>query len=106
MKMTLMEIMGAIGLGKILGSLSALVFEFLILSSRSSILEKAFSPGGVLLVLPLVLIWFPDTLGSLTGYRVKGGTVNAESPAILVSFMGWFFLVGWPVLYYLLDMGR
>jgi hypothetical protein len=55
----------------------------------------------VALALPLALIWFPDEAGSLTGY-VRGGYINKESPPIIVSFMGWFFLVGMPVILYLI----
>lgn len=54
----------------------------------------------VVLLLPLTLIWFPDELGSFTGYVGKGGNIDTETPPILVSIAGWFFLVGFPVLMY------
>lgn len=53
----------------------------------------------IAVALPLVLIWFPDECGTFTGF-VRGGYVDQESPAILVSLMGWFFLVGFPVLFW------
>lgn len=59
---------------------------------------------GVVLLLPLALIWFPDELGSYAGYVGKGGFINVESAPVLVSFMGWFFLVGLPLLGYLLGI--
>ena len=55
----------------------------------------------VVLLLPLALIWFPDELGSLTGYVGRGGNINTETPPILISIIGWLFLVGLPVLFYL-----
>lgn len=57
----------------------------------------------VVLLLPLALIWFPDKLGSMTDYFVKGSYVTAESPPILLSLVGWFFLVGLPLLVYFLS---
>lgn len=56
----------------------------------------------VFLLFPLALIWFPDQLGSMTGYIGRGGNIDTETPPILVSILGWFFLVGLPVLLYLL----
>lgn len=53
----------------------------------------------VMVALPLALIWFPEECGSFTGY-VRGGFIDQQSPAILVSMMGWFFLVGLPVLFW------
>lgn len=54
----------------------------------------------VVLLVPLGLIWFPDECGSFTGFVGRGGYVNQESPAILISFMGWLFLLGFPILIY------
>jgi hypothetical protein len=53
------------------------------------------------LLLPLTLIWFPEEIGNLTGYY-KTGYVNVQTPGVIVSFLGWFFLVGLPVLLYVL----
>jgi hypothetical protein len=58
--------------------------------------------GCVGLLLPLALIWFPDELGSLTGYVGRGGNINTETPPLLISIAGWCFLVGLPVLLYVL----
>jgi hypothetical protein len=41
-------------------------------------------------------------VGSFTGYVGRGGYIDTETPPILVSIMGWFFLVGMPCLLYLL----
>jgi len=57
------------------------------------------------LLLPLVLIWFPAEIGSLTGYY-RSGYVNVQTPEAIVSFLGWFGLVGVPVLLYLLIVKR
>ena len=58
--------------------------------------------GCVVLLLPLALIWFPEELGSVTGYVGRGGNIDTETPPILVSIAGWFFLIGLPVLIYFL----
>jgi hypothetical protein len=52
------------------------------------------------LLLPLGCIWFPDEIGGLTGY-FKTGYVNVETPGAIISFIGWLFLVGLPVIIYL-----
>jgi hypothetical protein len=48
---------------------------------------------GLVLLIPLSLIWFPEWLGNVT-MRPDG----AETPPLLISFMGWFFLIGFPLL--------
>lgn len=52
------------------------------------------------LVFPLALIWFPEEIGNLTGY-FKTGYVNVQTPGVIVSFLGWFFLVGLPLILFL-----
>ena len=50
--------------------------------------------GGVLLlVVPLALIWFPEELGSYTGYVSRGSTIDTETPPAIVVFLGWLILV-------------
>ena len=78
----------------------ALVYGVLLIVGQSA--ETAFK-GCVCLLLPLALIWFPGELGNMTGYFLKGSYVNAESSPILLSTLGWFFLVGLPVLFCLLS---
>jgi hypothetical protein len=56
---------------------------------------------SLLTSLPLALIWFPEELGSFTGSVGRGGSIDAETPPALVSFMGWLLLVGLPVSLYL-----
>jgi hypothetical protein len=56
--------------------------------------------GCAVLVLPMVLIWFPEELGGLTGFAMRGATVDTETPQVLISVMGWFFLIGLPVIAY------
>jgi hypothetical protein len=53
----------------------------------------------IAVALPLALIWFPKECGSFKGF-VGRGYVNQESPAVLVSLLGWLFLVGFPVLFW------
>ena len=53
------------------------------------------------LLIPLAFIWFPEEIGGLTGY-FQTGYVNVQTPGKIVSFAGWFALLGIPVLLYLL----
>jgi len=89
-----------ITIGKILGLLIALGYAVGMIVDSGGITLQVFQGCGALL-LPLALIWFPEELGSLTGF-VRGGNINTETPPILVSIAGWFFLVGLPVLIYFL----
>jgi hypothetical protein len=61
---------------------------------------RAVMPGWVLLLVPLGLIWFPEELGSYTGYVSRGSTIDTETPPFIVSGLGWLFLVliGIPVV--------
>jgi hypothetical protein len=56
----------------------------------------------LMLSLPLALIWFPEDLGSFTGYVGRGGDIDTETPPAVVAFIGWFFLLGYPVIIYFL----
>jgi len=53
------------------------------------------------LLVPLAFIWFPDEIGSVTGY-FRSGYVNTQTPGIMITIIGWFFLLGLPVLLYFL----
>ncbi|MCI0643022.1 MAG: hypothetical protein L0Y72_28005 [Gemmataceae bacterium] len=64
-------------------------------------------------LLPLALIWFPDRLGApwprkktrlYTYEKVsgRGGASYRDSHPFVVALMGWFFLVGLPVLLFFL----
>lgn len=79
----------------------AIALVYLVLSSVN-LSAEAVSYCCVFLLIPLALIWFPDKLGRMTGYFLKGSYVTAESPPILLSIVGWFFLVGLPALFYFL----
>ena len=52
----------------------------------------------LVLLWPLSFIWFPEYWGNFTGY-IRGQYVDEKSPPILVSLMGWFFLVVFPLLF-------
>lgn len=84
-------------LGKCLVLLIALgAAASMILTEQGVTLQVAKS--CIVLLLPLSLIWFPEEIGSFTGYVGRGGNINCETPAILVSLAGWFLLVGVPLL--------
>jgi hypothetical protein len=85
--------------GKILAALLALVYL------ATAIATAGWDAKGVAaicfcLALTLALIWFPEEIGEMLGH---GGTIYKPSPPILISFVGWLFLlVGWPLIAYLL----
>ncbi len=85
--------------GKLLSLVVASAYLALAFSFKSGALVGHFV---VCLVPALALIWFPEQLGSFTGWYSHGCEVKSETPAILVSIMGWIFLLGLPVLAYLL----
>jgi len=70
-------------------------YAVMLIASKNA--ELAFR-GCFTLLFPLALIWFPEEIGSFTGCFVRGHQVTAETPAVFVSAMGWFFLVGLPIL--------
>jgi hypothetical protein len=57
---------------------------------------------SILLLIPLSLIWFPEEIGGYIGGAGHGGYIDAATPSALMSFVGWFFLIGMPVVLYLL----
>lgn len=45
------------------------------------------------LLLPLALIWFPEELASVTGNIGRGSYAAQESPAWLITALGWLVLI-------------
>jgi hypothetical protein len=86
-----------ITIGKILSLVIAIGYSIFAII-YSGVTGLKWSAG---LLLPLAMIWFPDEIGSLTGY-FRTGYVNVQTPGVVVSFMGWFFLVGLPIVFYLI----
>jgi hypothetical protein len=79
--------------GKVLGFLIAVAYAVILCLHEGAAALK-YCPG---LLLPLAFIWFPEEIGSVTGY-FRSGYVNTQTPGIMITIMGWFFLVGLPVL--------
>jgi hypothetical protein len=86
-----------ITIGKILSLLIAIGYA-VIACRHQGVTGLKYS---VSLLFPLAFIWFPEEIGNLTGY-FRSGYVNVQTPAIFISIIGWCFLVGLPVLLYLL----
>jgi hypothetical protein len=85
-------------IGKILSLLIAIAYAVLAVHAGGLYGLKC----SAVLLFPLAFIWFPDEIGSLTGY-FRSGYINVQTPAIVISIIGWFFLVGLPVLLYLVS---
>jgi hypothetical protein len=63
-------------------------------------LERSWAFGctvGIGTILPLALIWFPEFLGSLTGWGTRV-PVDQPSPPRLVAVAGWELLLGMSAL--------
>ena len=100
----------AITVSKLIALLISIGYFILALVVEKPTLSQAIVIVPVLLF-PVALIWFPD-MGS-SWYRKKTilgnydepvgrmGTLR-DSPPGLVAMMGWFFLLGMPVIFYLL----
>jgi hypothetical protein len=54
-------------------------------------------------LLPLSLIWFPEFLGSLTGWGAKA-PIDRPSPSWLVAALGWLLLLGIPALTFVISL--
>lgn len=82
--------------GKILGLVIATAYAVVLCLHEGAAALKYCAA----LLLPLAFIWFPEEIGSATGY-FRSGYVNTQTPAIMITVMGWLFLVVLPVLLYL-----
>ena len=49
--------------------------------------------GVAFLIVPLGLIWFPEEIGSYTGYVGHGRTIDTETPPFIVAGIGWLFFI-------------
>jgi hypothetical protein len=88
-------------LGKILGSLVAIGYVVGMIIRSGGVTGHVVMGCGALL-LPLALIWFPEEIGGITGCFGIGRKVDTPTPSGVVSFVGWFFLVGFPLAFFLL----
>jgi len=92
-----------ISIGKILSLLIAIGYVVCAIIGEHGFTVEVFK-CFIVLLFPLVLIWFPDQIGDATGYMIGNWMqVDKPTPPILISIMGWFFLLGLPVLMYFLS---
>ena len=73
----------------------AITYIVLALTIEKTVSFAATVAAGT--ILPLALIWFPDFFGGMTGWGTRA-PIDRPSPPVFVSFMGWFLLVGLPLL--------
>lgn len=86
--------------GKLVSVAVAITYVILVIVVGAPL--KAIGAVCLALLFPLALIWFPDEIGSITGYIGRGGLITTETPGFLISAAGWFLLLGYPVLLTLL----
>ena len=61
---------------------------------------KDIGTAGVVFVatlVPLILIWFGDTIGNYTGPNAYG-VIIYKTPGPLIKLLGWMLLIGLPLL--------
>ena len=87
-----------ITISKVLALVVVLVYGIAIVVSGGA---KGLPVIFVLLV-PLGMIWFPDEIGDYIG-PAGHGTVDRPSPGWLIAALGWFFLVGMPLVIWLVQ---
>jgi hypothetical protein len=80
---------------KIVALVMAMIYIILAFAIEKTLPFAATAVAGT--ILPLALIWFPAFFGGLTGWGTRA-PIDRPSPAVLISFMGWFLLVGLPFL--------
>lgn len=88
-----------ITIGKLLSLLIAVAYTAAMIFQEHGITFWVVRASLVLLI-PLGLIWFPEEIGSFTGYVGRGGNIDTETPPIMLTVMGWLLLVGLPALVY------
>jgi TRAP-type C4-dicarboxylate transport system permease small subunit len=62
-----------------------------------------FLSALIVLVFALVLIWFGDELGEMTGNYANFHQIDQKSPGCLVRLVGWMFL-SYPVIRIILNL--
>lgn len=84
-------------MAKILSLIISFVYLLIAyISGGGEFLLKTFA----ILLLPLACIWFGDEIGTYMGW-VGGESITkitSESPGWLVRSMGWFLLIGLPLI--------
>jgi hypothetical protein len=74
----------------------------------AAVVTSAWDTKGVVVMcivlsVPLALIWFPEDIADYTKVAAKLGGRSRESPAPVLTFLGWLGLLGYfPLLAYLL----
>jgi hypothetical protein len=69
---------------------------YLCLAALGKLPNNLIASTAPALFLGLPLIWFPEQIGSWRAIVYRG---TRETPPFLVAFMGWVFLLGFPLLF-------
>jgi hypothetical protein len=80
---------------KIVALVIAMIYVILAFAIEKTLPFAATVAAGT--IVPLALVWFPAFLGGLIGWGTRA-PIDRPSPAVLISFIGWFLLVGLPFL--------
>jgi hypothetical protein len=88
-----MEITGSKIAATVVGLGCVVAFAIAVMGRQVPEVAKASLGFLAWLIVSLGLIWFPEEIGGITGYVGHGRTIDSETPAPIVSFFGWLFLV-------------
>ena len=89
-------------LGRVLSLIVAVAYALGMIIDAHGFSEDVVK-GCIALLFPLALIWFSEQIGSATGYFAGHMMrVDTPTPGILISIIGWFFLIGLPVVFWIL----
>jgi hypothetical protein len=84
-------------------SLSVVIFYLIIYFNQPHThLDWDFAKIFFGLLIILSLIWYGDAWGKIKKEGASDGShINVESPGCLVCLLGWIFLVGIPIIFWL-----
>lgn len=99
--------MSRIPYSKILALFLAAGYVWWLLASKSEIFGKARGINCIMAGVAILMIWFPETLGQVTGLRMnlQGQRLNKSSPGCAVAALGWVILLGFPLGMYVCLQG-
>jgi hypothetical protein len=69
-------------------------FASLVVVLGIGIFSRNFLATVFITLWPLSFIWFPEYWGNFTGF-FRWSYIDQKTPPVVVSFVGWFFLLGY-----------
>ena len=89
------------GIGRILSLLVAI--GYVVAASYGRLDAQHYATFCLAVLFPVALIWFADELSEVRTYFYSSYNIDEGTPAIFIKIMGWFFLLGMPVISYFVN---